>query len=89
MAVPDLDVGNEYVWKSSIGTSYDVKLLRVHGKFIMSINFNFIVIHKLQTKNQPMVGCMVKESRVRQEEDSPPSSTEDGCHQDSIVRKRV
>ena len=56
MAVPDLDVWNEYVWKSSKGTSYDVKLLRVHGKFIMSINFIFIVIHKLQTKNQLMVG---------------------------------
>ncbi|KAL5516313.1 hypothetical protein EMCRGX_G001604 [Ephydatia muelleri] len=70
MEVPDLVVGNELVWKTSKGTSYDVKLLRVHDK-------------------KPTDGGKVKEARVRQEEDSPPSSSEDGSHQDYIVRKRT
>eukprot|EP00731_Ephydatia_muelleri_P013442 Em0007g752a len=66
MEVPDLVVGNELVWKTSKGTSYDVKLLRVHDK-------------------KPTDGGKVKEARVRQEEDSPPSSSEDGSHQDYIT----
>eukprot|EP00731_Ephydatia_muelleri_P015820 Em0009g244a len=66
MEVPDLVVGNELVWKTSKGTSYDVKLLRVHDK-------------------KPTDGGEVKEARVRQEEDSPPSSSEDGSHQDYIT----
>ena len=44
MEVPDLVVGNELVWKTSKGTSYDVKLLRVHGKIMMCINFVIMYI---------------------------------------------
>ena len=44
MEVPDLVVGNELVWKTSKGTSYDVKLLRVHGKIMMCIHFVIMYI---------------------------------------------
>ena len=80
VTVADLLAEQVYVWKTSKGKPYYVKLLRIHSVHKLCI---LIVIFQI-TDKKPTGSGDFKEARLRQKEDSP-SSSGDG----STARKKV